>query len=110
MKTFLIGPVRGYPLTELEEDVSRLEGQGYEVHWPARDTDQDCNTGIHICEQNRKAIYEADAVHVIWDGKSQGVLFDLGMAFALNKRAIVISLPPMTEGKSFQNMVRMWAE
>ena len=109
MKTFLICPVRGHDPAELQSIVDKLESEGWQVHYPPRDTNQDDPTGYNICEQNFFAIKHADVVHVIWDGKSQGCLFDLGMAFALTKRIVPISLPDQTEGKSFQNMVMQWA-
>jgi nucleoside 2-deoxyribosyltransferase len=108
-KTFLIGPVRGFPPDYLASVVAGLESDGWQVHWPARDTDQSDPTGILICTDNVSAIRNADAVHVIWDGVSQGCLFDLGAAFALMKPVIPIELPEPTEGKSFQNMIRNWA-
>lgn len=94
---------------DTEAVVKRLESEGWEVHWPHRDTDQADPTGLRICAENREAIRRADAVHVIWDGQSQGCLFDLGMAFALDKRVIALSLPLPTDGKSFQNMIGSWA-
>jgi len=108
VKTFLIGPVRGMPQGFLKEHVERLEGDGYEVHWPERDTNQ-VAASLEICNQNHEAIKAADVVHVIWDGKSQGCLFDIGVAFALGKKAIPITMPEASPGKSFQNMVREWA-
>ena len=110
MRTFLICPVRGHDPAAWQSSVDELERRGWEVYWPPRDTAQDDLTGLRICHDNLFAIEEADAVHVIWDGNSQGVLFDLGMAFALDKRVVIIALPEATEGKSFQNMVRAWAE
>lgn len=110
MKSFLICPVRGViPHTQVEI-VKQLEQSGYKVHWPPRDTDQVDPIGLRICQDNLNAIKNADVVHVMWNGKSQGCLFDLGIAFALNKPIKIIQLPDMTEGKSFQNMVRAWAE
>ena len=110
MKTFLICPVRGHVPTELQAVVTQLEHEGFIVHWPPRDTLQEDDTGFRICGDNRAAIINADCVHVVWDGKSQGVLFDLGMAFALGKRVIPILLPEPTSGKSFQNMIQRWAQ
>ena len=107
--TFLICPVRGYEPTKWEAFVEELDRRGLEVHWPSRDTHQDDSIGLQICKDNRRAIRAVDMVHVIWDGKSTGVLFDLGMAFALGKKVVVIALPEATEGKSFQNMVKAWA-
>ena len=109
MKTFLICPVRGHEQSETEAVVNKLESEGWQVHWPPRDTDQDDLIGLRICEDNLTAIRSADAVHFIWDGKSQGSLFDLGMAFALRKKVIPISMPDLTSGKSFQNMVDKWS-
>ena len=108
IKTFLICPVRGYEQTETEKIVKYLEGQGYQVYYPARDTNQNDDTGYRICSDNKAAIIDADVVHFVWDGKSQGCLFDLGMAFALNKRVFPVSMPELTGGKSFQDMVARW--
>lgn len=105
MKTFLICPVRGKSSEETQDVVDELEALDYEVHWPHRDTNQNDNTGLRICQDNRKAIEEADIVHIVWDGNSQGCLFDLGIAFALNKKIMPIELPEITDGKSFQNMI-----
>lgn len=107
-RAFLICPVRGHSSKETARIVQQLEGEGWQVHWPHRDTDQDDPTGYKICQQNHQAIKDADTVFVIWDGDSQGCLFDLGMAFALGKPIKVLALPNPTEGKSFQNMMRRW--
>lgn len=113
MKIYIICPVRG--LNEnwrsgLENYVKLLESQRHEVHFPPRDVNQDDRTGYNICEAHRKAMEEADEIHVAWDGKSEGCLFDLGMAFALKKRISVITgyFPPPTPHKSFASMVWAW--
>jgi nucleoside 2-deoxyribosyltransferase len=108
--TFFICPVRGHDLGETEGLVEDLEAQGWTVHWPPRDTDQVDTVGLRICQDNLKAIEAADYVHVVWDGQSQGCLFDLGMAFALGKPVVPVMLPEITEGKSFQNMIRAWSQ
>lgn len=110
MKTFLICPVRGHDSFEAFDVVSELEMSGWEVHWPPRDTNQEDDTGYGICRENFDAIKASDVVHFIWDGKSQGCLFDLGMAFALNKSVVPLDMPQLTEEKSFQNMVNEWAK
>ena len=107
-KIFLICPVRGVDPELHLGYVKFLEDAGHKVHFPHRDTDQEDMHGFRICTDNRGAINESDQVHFIWDGKSQGCLFDLGMAFALNKPVVAVSLPAISEGKSFQNMVRCW--
>jgi hypothetical protein len=105
---FLICPVRGVNSDVTRSYMEKLEDDGWEVHWPPRDTDQTDDTGWHICQDNGIAISHADRVFVVWDGKSQGCLFDLGMAFAYHKPITVLSAPPPSEGKSFQNMMRHW--
>lgn len=110
MKVFLICPVRGHDMSETECRVKSLEDEGHQVHWPPRDTNQDDPVGLDICRTNSNAIEDADRVFVIWDGKSTGSLFDLGMAFALNKPITVLEAPDLTPHKSFQNMMRAWAE
>ena len=108
MKAFLICPVRGVDPELTRAHVDLLEKEGWQVHWPPRDTDQDDPVGLAICHQNREAIAASDRVFVAWDGKSTGSLFDLGMAFALNKPLSVLDAPSPTEHKSFQNMMRAW--
>lgn len=113
MNIFLIAPVRG--ISENYRDgvaaqVAQLEALGNEVYWPMRDTTQQDPTGYRICQDNLAAIKAADAVFVMWDGNSQGCLFDLGMTFALGKPVRGIDLPRMSRHKSFQNMVYDWEE
>lgn len=108
MNTFLICPVRGVDPAETAGYVSALEADGWVVHWPPRDTDQDDDTGLRICRDNLAAIRTADCVHIVWDGNSQGCLFDLGMAFAMGKMIVPLSLPAPTDHKSFQNMINAY--
>jgi len=114
MKIFLVCPVRGISDSYrdgIERQVKRLEDDGHSVYWPHRDTHQS-QREIDICSDNLEAIKGADVVYVIWDGKSQGVLFDLGMAFALGKpvRTVTGYMPRMSISKSFQNMVFQWED
>jgi len=107
---FLICPVRGHNISETEMIVQELEDKGWDVHWPHRDTNQDDESGFNICCENRSGILHADRVFIVWDGKSTGSLFDLGMAFALHKPLEIISIPDLTPHKSFQNMMTVWSE
>jgi nucleoside 2-deoxyribosyltransferase len=108
-KTFLICPVRGHSQNETKEIVKKLEADGWAVHWPPRDTDQTDPVGLAICEQNRQAILESDMVHIIWNGESQGCLFDMGMAFMLKKPITILSIPESADnGKSFYKMLLAW--
>ena len=108
---FLIGPVR-----RLENQTDKVKElmNGYlndsDVYCPARDTNQIDDTGLNICKQNMDAIKKSDEILFIWDGKSEGCLFDLGIAFSLHKKITVISIPELTTGKSFQNMITQYSK
>jgi hypothetical protein len=66
------------------ELAARLRTEGHEAYVPGIETRQDTDE-LTICSANRDAMSRADEVRVIWDGTSHGVVFDLGMAFAMNK-------------------------
>jgi len=104
MKVFIICPVRKVRKRFSEkvfEHVNRLEADGHTVYFPPRDTDQE-EGGFEICLANRKAIESCDEVHIFYDGKSEGVLFDFGMVFAFGKKLQVINIPEENhERKSF---------
>jgi hypothetical protein len=113
MKIYIICPVRKASpeySQAAQNCAAQLEELGHQVYWPTRDTDQIDTTGLRICKDNRRAIEAADEVHVIWDGQSQGSVFDLGIAFALRKKIVPVAgfFPPRTEGKSIKNMVYDW--
>jgi hypothetical protein len=72
-----------------------LVAKGHEVRLPALDSKQELDE-LGLCEYNRKAIEWADEVHVVWDQRSVGTLFDFGMAFALRKRVRVVYWEPKT--------------
>ena len=107
---FLIGPVR-----QLEEQTPEIKMimndllNDTTIYAPGRDTNQIDDTGLRICTDNKNAIIKSDEVLFVWDGKSEGCLFDLGMAFALGKKVTIIHVPPLSEKKSFQNMATAYA-
>lgn len=108
-KVFIICPVRGHDKSETGWVVNGLEGAGWAVYWPPRDTDQGASE-LEICRQNRAAIEAADVVAVVYNEESQGVHFDLGMAFALRKPVAVIKGGGVYKGgkKSFAGMIDAW--
>lgn len=114
MKTFLICPIRNATNDEVkfcESVVIDLEKDGYVVHWPYRDTDQEDCTGLRICADNYHAIKNADVVHIVYRSDSTGSHFDLGMAFALGKKIIPVVLPEFDKTKkSFPNMIYEWSQ
>lgn len=110
MKIFIICTVRSATkeyVENLENYVLNLEKEGHNVYAPHRDTNQNA-LGYDICKQNMQGIIDADEVHIFYNSKSQGTHFDMGVAFALNKKIVVIENEPLTEGKSFQRMLVEW--
>ncbi len=112
-KVFIICPVRGATKKEdavIQKHISDLESKGHFVHYPPRDTDQNDKVGLRICFDNREAIKKADEIHVYWNGKSTGSLFDLGMAFMRGKLVFLINKNDVEKQakkgkKSFQNFL-----
>ena len=110
MKIFIICSVRGadqFYRSKLENYARKLELEGNKVHLPHRDTNQKA-TGLEICMQNAKAIKDADEIHIFYNSKSQGTHFDMGVAFAFQKRIKVIENEEYGEGKSYPRMLDEW--
>lgn len=80
-----------------------LESQGNEVKIPAFDDHKDFNE-LDVCAYNRSIIEWADEVHIIWDNRSQGTIFDFGMCFALRKKIKIIYI----EKKTFEGVMRLY--
>lgn len=69
-----------------------LEAQGHETFVPLRDTKQVKTTEHAILESNRVGMIWCDEAHVLWDLSSLGVIFDLGMAYALDRPIKIIKV------------------
>lgn len=106
MKIKIICPVRKGTPQEVTDYVAMLEHQGHKVHFPPRDTNQNDVTGVNICLNHFHAISEADEVHIWYDPTSQGVHFDLGMAFVLGKPLKLINDPPDNSDKSYIKVIK----
>lgn len=86
------------------EHKTTLESSGdYEVTIPAFDDHKDLDE-LGVCEFNRAAIEWADEVHIIWDQRSVGTIFDFGMAFALRKPVHIIYM----ESKTFRGVMEKY--
>ena len=112
MKIGIICPVRNASpeYTEaLYAYVHRLEDEGHTVHFPPRDTNQK-GSSIEICTSNTEAFRTCDEIHVFYSSTSKGTFFDLGACFAMGKRIKVQASEPLTEGKSFQNLLNEWQQ
>ena len=94
---------------KLETYTAKLEADGYSVHLPHRDTNQD-QSGLDICTQNAHAIRQADEVHIFYTPTSQGTHFDLGVAFALGKPLVIVENVVYEPGKSFARMIEEYAQ
>jgi len=94
---------------KLEDYVKSFEVQGINVHLPHRDTKQDAR-GYDICKQNARAIASSDEVHIFFNNDSKGTHFDMGVAFALGKKIVVVENEEYGEGKSFARMLNEWEE
>jgi nucleoside 2-deoxyribosyltransferase len=67
---------------------------GHSVYLPVFDNfDGD---ELALCSRNRELIEAADEVHVFWDQRSTGTIFDFGMAFALRKPVKIIYMEEKT--------------
>jgi nucleoside 2-deoxyribosyltransferase len=111
-RVFIICTVRGATpeyQKELENYVELLESQGIKVHLPHRDTNQN-DTGFNICNQNANAIRESDEVHIFYNPDSQGTHFDMGVAFSLKKKIVVVKNVEFGPGKSYPRMLHEWQE
>lgn len=78
-----VAGIRGY--------AQELRDKGHHVHFPPDDAPQEDPTGEAICSTHLAAMKSADEVHVFWDVKSSGSHFDLGMAYALDKRIVPVA-------------------
>lgn len=80
-----------------------LEKLGHKVLIPAFD-DTPWLDSLGICDRNLELMKEADEVHVIWDNRSVGTIFDLGMAMALKKKVVVRYIEP----KTFEQVINQY--
>lgn len=93
-KVAIIGSTQ-YERTKLIPHRIQLEMQGCEVRMPTFDSEPGLNE-LEVSERNLAMIEWADEVHIIWDQRSVGTVFDFGMLFALRKRIKIIYLEPKT--------------
>lgn len=115
---FIICPVRQVPeevRTTLEQYVVQLEQNGYHVHYPSRDTNQEDPTGGYdICMTNVDRIFHAHEVHIWYDPQSFGSCFDMGALVMVHflglraKKVIVINEKEIEDvpGKSFLKVIK----
>jgi predicted TIM-barrel fold metal-dependent hydrolase len=79
-------------VAEIRRHAEAMRFKGHQVHFPPDDAPQDDPTGAAICRTHLKAMKIANEVHVFWDVRSSGSHFDLGMAYALGKKIVPLTL------------------
>lgn len=93
MKITIIGTTSYYNKMVLH--AAMLEANGHEVRLPAFDDHPEL-TEMGICDHNLELIKWADEVHVFWDQRSMGTIFDFGCCFALRKPIHIAFMEPKT--------------
>ena len=117
MNIYIICPVRNATKEQkeaLKEYKKKLITDGHVPYYPDDDNPHEHtdDVGNLICDENRRAIAEADEIHIYWDALSAGTLFDLGIAYALGKRLVIVNDADviLTKKKSFSNMITHWSK
>ena len=90
MKILVIGSTA--LLVRIQQHAAQLLSQGHEPLTPAFDSDK--RSVLDILTRNRELMELADEVHLIYDGRSYGSIFDFGMCFALRKPLKIIYISP----------------
>ena len=98
--------------SRMKDHVLKLKMEGNEVGLPCFDDGDhiivkefgEDNLELGICLYNRDLIKWADEVHLFWDQRSMGTIFDLGMCIALDKPIKAIYIEP----KTFKNVILQW--
>jgi len=93
MKVVIIGSTQY--VEKIKEHKKKLEKEDNDIRIPAFDDHEELDE-LGVCKYNRELIKWADEVHIIWDRRSMGTIFDFGMAFALEKPIKIIYLEPKT--------------
>ncbi len=79
-------------LVKIQQHTTQLLSQGHEPLTPAFDSDE--GSVLDILTRNRELMEMADEVHLIYDGRSYGSIFDFGMCFAMRKPLKIIYISP----------------
>ena len=88
---------------QMQEHKNKLENDGHEVKVPAFDNHPNLDD-LGICEYNRKLIKWAEEIHLFWDQRSIGTVFDFGMVFMAEKPLVIIYM----ETKTFKGVMEKY--
>lgn len=100
-KIAIIGSTRY--VRQINKTAEVLRELGLDVRVPK--FDGELESELDIVSENREIIRWADVVVVFWDGASLGTVFDVGMAFALDKPIVLAHLNKF----SFANLLRQFS-
>ena len=103
MKVTIIGSAQLIERMFLHEDKLLSTEGDVEVRMPIFDSDRQYSE-LEMIEQNRANIEWADEVHMLWDRRSTGTIFDFGMCFALRKPLKIVYL----EEKTFEGIMKQY--
>ena len=105
-KIFIIGSSQYIEKMKKHRDklITVYKGKNIEMRLPNLD---DCEgDSLDIGIKNRENMEWCDEVHVFWDQRSTGTIFDFGMAFALRKPIKIIYM----EKKTFKNAFELYEQ
>ena len=114
-KIFLICPVRNATIEQkkwIENFVYEKYKEGYIIHAPHLHTRQsDLFGGYAICKQNALAVATSNEINIYYDQTSTGSVFDLGVAYALNKPLVILNKEQIefNDNDTIDNIVKNWA-
>jgi len=81
----------------------KMEKKGHKVEIPAFDNHEKLDE-LGVCRHNLALIRWANEVHIFWDKRSTGTIFDFGMCFALKKSIKIIYF----EKRTFEKLFRLY--
>lgn len=82
-------------IEKFHDHAEKCRKQGHIVKIPAFDDTPNLDD-LGLCKHNREIIEWADQIHIIWDNRSVGTVFDFGMTFALRKPIKMVYLEDKT--------------
>lgn len=101
MRIALIGSTQY--MEKMQEHANELTVEGHTFEFPALDSVAELGP-IEICKYNLEMIKSADEVHIFWDQRSMGTIFDFGMVFALRKKVKIVYM----EQKTLKNVMESY--
>ncbi|GAH73952.1 unnamed protein product, partial [marine sediment metagenome] len=93
---------------EIAAYAKTLKKDGHEVELPLFDSIY--ANELEIITENRARMEWSDEVHVLYDGRSQGSIFDFGMAFALRKPMKIVLMSARSITHAFYQYAKTFQE